>query len=133
MEKIDNTKFYNAMNNYYSTREKRFYDIMFIEVNKVCQGIIRKMSNRCRGIYSLEELNDFAIDAACKVMEKIISKRTIVKNITNFCWLWCKAMFTTYPMLKQAQFEHNVERLPFSNNLDYENTGTDYLIFENFK
>src|SRR5574344_3161877 len=84
MEKIDNTKFYEAMNNYYATGEKKDYDIMFIEVNHVCQGIIRKMSNRCKGIYTLSELNDFAIDAACKVMEKIVDKKPIVENITNF-------------------------------------------------
>ena len=139
MEKIDNTKFYDAMDKYYSTGEKKYYDTMFIEVNHVCQGIIRKMSNRCRGMYTLSELNDFALDAACKVMEKIMAKKVVVENITNFCWLWCKAMFTTYPMLKQAQFEKNVQYLdsfinsPFSNNLDYENTFTDGLLSEDIK
>lgn len=131
MEKIDNSKFYEAMNNYYATGEKKYYDIMFIEVNHVCQGIIRKMSNRCKGIYTLSELNDFAIDATCKVMEKIVATKPVVENITNFCWLWCKAMFTTYPMLKQAQFEKNIQYFDsFSNNLEYENTITDDIILE---
>ena len=97
------------------------------------------MSNRCRGMYTLSELNDFALDAACKVMEKIMAKKVVVENITNFCWLWCKAMFTSYPMLKQAQFEKNVQYLdsftnpPFSNDLDYENTFTDGLLSEDIK
>ena len=79
----------------------------------------------------MSELNDFALDAACKVMEKIVAKKPVVENITNFCWLWCKAMFTTYPMLKQAQFEKNIQYFDsFSNNLEYENTITDDIILE---
>ena len=121
MEKIDNTKFYEAMNLYFETDAKKYRDIMFLEVNHVCQGIIRKMSNRCRGLYSKQDLDDFAIDAACKVMNKILNKRIVVRNITNYCWLWCKAMFTTYPLLKQNKFESEVIFTDFSNKL-YENS-----------
>lgn len=132
MEKIDNTKFYEAMNNYYATGEKKYRDTMFIEVNSVCQGIIYKMSSRCKGMYTRQDLDDFAIDACCKVMSKIDEKKPVIRNITNYCWLWCKAMFTTYPMLKQAQFEKSVQYIEdtFSNISDYENYDTDDFLFE---
>lgn len=129
MEKIDNTKFYEAMNLYYKTDDKKYKDVMFLEVNHICQGIIRKMSNRCRGTYSKQDLDDFAIDATCKVMEKILKKRVVVKNITNYCWLWCKAMFTTYPLLKQSKFESEVIYTDFSNKL-YENNTADNQLFD---
>lgn len=127
MEKIDNTKFYEAMDLYYKTDDKRYRDIMFLEINHICQGIIRKMSNRCRGLYSKQDLDDFAIDAACKVMEKLCKKNIVVNNITNYCWLWCKAMFTTYPLLQQNMFESKVI---FSNNPEYEKHRSANQLFE---
>lgn len=108
MEKIDNTKFYNAMNSYFETGEKKYYDEMFLEVINVCKGIILKMNGRCKGLYTKQDLDDFAIDAACKVVEKIVGGKIIVRNITNYSWLWCKAKFTTYPMLKQNKFESDI-------------------------
>lgn len=117
MEKIDNTKFYDAMNNYYATNEKRYRDIMFIEINNVCKGIIRKMSNRCKGIYSRQDLDDFALDACCRVMQRIDKTKPVIRNVTNYCWLWCKAIFTTYPMLPQAKFESSIESIEISSEL----------------
>lgn len=127
MEKVNNSKFYEAMNAYYDSHRKKDWDTMFLEVVNICQGIVTKMASRCKGMYSAEDVYTFAVDSACKVMEKLRDRELRIKNITNYCWLWCKAMFTTYPMLKQAQFEKNV--LYFSNNI-YEKYVANDSLFE---
>ena len=109
--KIQNVEERNRLN------QLVFCDVDFItegslkEYNKtyeVCKGIVVRMANGVRNLYSQQELDDIALDATIKIMDKIQKNNILVENITNFSWLWCRAQFTTYPMLKQNVFEREI-------------------------
>lgn len=108
MEKGNNKIFYPANERWLKDHNKKDWDIMFNKAFEVCKGIIRRMASGVKNLYSQEDLDDLALDATMKVMGKIKSNNILVNNITNFSWLWCRAMFTTYPMLKQNCFEREI-------------------------
>mgnify|MGYP003397621523 CR=1 FL=1 len=82
MEKYDNSVFYKAYKSWLDTNNKKYWDIMFIEVLNCCTSQCKK---KAKGII-LPDLEGKAIDATCKVMQKIQDSRPDIKSITSFCY-----------------------------------------------
>lgn len=108
MEKGNNKEFYPANERWLKDKNKKDWDLMFNKTYEVCKGIVVRMAKGVRNLYSQQELDDIALDATIKIMDKIQKNNILVENITNFSWLWCRAQFTTYPMLKQNVFEREI-------------------------
>lgn len=82
MEKYDNSIFYNAYSEWLKTSQKKFWDIMFMEVLNCCESQAKK---KAKGIV-LPDLEGKSLDAACKAMEKIQKELPDIKSLTNFCY-----------------------------------------------
>lgn len=82
MEKYDNTIFYDSYKNWLETSNKKYWDQMFIEVINCCTSLCKK---KAKGII-MPDLEGKALDAACKVMQKINDTKQEILSLSNFCY-----------------------------------------------
>lgn len=121
-EKYDNTVFYQANLAWLEDNSnKQAYDTMWIEVVNACTSTIKKFARKVPGIYNLEDIQDFAIESAEKVIKSIVKNKTKVENLSNFVFLFCYGVF--YSVKRQNQ---NRREVPFV----YETHDIAYNTFE---
>lgn len=93
-EKYDNTVFYNANLAWLEdNNNKQAYDTMWIEIIGACTSTIKKFARKVPGIYSLEDIQDFAIESAERVVKSIKKNKRKVNNLSNYVFLYCYGVF----------------------------------------
>lgn len=120
-EKYDNEKFYKANLEWLDNGSKKDYETMWLEVLNACTSTIKKFSRKVPGMYNLEDIEEFALESAEKVMRSIVKNKTKVDNLSNFVFLFCYGVFYSVKRQKQNKLE-----CPFV----YE---TSDMVYENFE
>ena len=93
-EKYDNTVFYNANVEWLADNDnKKAWETMWIEVVGACTSTIKKFCKKVPGLYSNEDIEEFAIEGAERVMKSIKKNKTKVENLSNFVFLYCYGVF----------------------------------------
>ena len=93
-EKYDNTVFYNANLEWLADNDnKEAWDTMWLEVVGACTSTIKKFCRKVPGIYSIEDIEEFAVESSEKVMKSIKKNKTKVENLSNFVFLYCYGVF----------------------------------------
>lgn len=121
-EKYDNTVFYNANVEWLAdNNNKKAWETMWIEVVGACTSTIKKFCKKVPGLYSNEDIEEFAVESAERVMKSIKKNKTKVDNLSNFVFLYAYGVFYSVKRQKQNKLE-----TPFV----YETTNTSYNTFE---
>ena len=93
-EKYDNSKFYNANVEWLAdNKNKEAWDTMWLEVVGACTSTIKKFCIKVPGVYSIEDIEEFAVESAERVMKSIKKNKTKVENLSNFVFLYCYGVF----------------------------------------
>lgn len=93
-EKYDNTVFYNANAEWLADNDnKKAWETMWIEVVRACTSTIKKFCRKVPGIYSIEDIEEFAAESAERVMKSIKKNKTKVENLSNFVFLYAYGVF----------------------------------------
>lgn len=93
-EKYDNTVFYNANVEWLADNDnKKAWDTMWMEVVRACTSTIKKFCKKVPGLYSNEDIEEFAIEGAERVVKSIKKNKTKVENLSNFVFLYCYGVF----------------------------------------
>ena len=93
-EKYDNTKFYNANIEWLADNDnKKAWDTMWLEAIGACTSTIKKFCRKVPGVYSIEDIEEFAIESAERVMKSIKKNKTKVENLSNFVFLYAYGVF----------------------------------------
>lgn len=93
-EKYDNTVFYNANVEWLADNDnKKAWDTMWLEAVGACTSTIKKFCRKVPGVYSIEDIEEFAIESAERVMASIKKNKTKVENLSNFVFLYCYGVF----------------------------------------
>lgn len=93
-EKYDNTVFYNANVEWLADNDnKEAWDTMWMEALGACTSTIKKFCRKVPGIYSIEDIEEFAVESAERVMKSIKKNKTKVENLSNFVYLFCYGVF----------------------------------------
>ena len=93
-EKYDNSKFYNANVEWLADNDnKQAWDTMWVEVLGACTSTIKKFCRKVPGLYDDEDIEEFAVEGAERVMKSIKKNKTKVDNLSNFVFLYCYGVF----------------------------------------
>lgn len=121
-EKYDNTVFYKANLEWLADNDnKKAWDTMWMEALGACTSTIKKFCRKVPGIYSIEDIEEFAVESAERVMKSIKKNKTKVENLSNFVFLYTYGVFYSVKRQKQNKME-----TPFV----YE---TAELVYDNFE
>lgn len=121
-EKYDNSKFYNANEEWLADNDnKKAWETMWMEVVGACTSTIKKFCKKVPGLYNNEDIEEFAVESAERVMRSIKKSKTKVENLSNFVFLYCYGVF--YAVKRQKQ--NKLETL-----FVYETPNTSYESFE---
>lgn len=121
-EKYDNTIFYQANlawleDNY----NKKAYETMWVEILGACTSTIKKFVRKVPGIYNKDDILEFAIESAEKVVKSIVKNKRKIDNLSNYVFLYCYGVF--YSVKRQ---NINKRETPFI----YETHDIAYTSFE---
>ena len=93
-EKYDNSKFYNANVEWLADNDnKKAWETMWIEVVGACTSTIKKFCIKVPGVYSIEDIEEFAVESAERVMKSIKKNKTKVENLSSFVFLYAYGVF----------------------------------------
>ena len=93
-EKYDNSKFYKANLEWLADENnKGAWDTMWMEALGACESTIKKFCRKVPGIYSIEDIKEFAVEGVERVMKSIKKNKTKVENLSNFVYLYCYGVF----------------------------------------
>ena len=93
-EKYDNSKFYKANLEWLADNDnKKAWDTMWLEALGACTSTIKKFCRKVPGIYSIEDIEEFAAESAERVMKSIKKNKTKVENLSNFVFLYAYGVF----------------------------------------
>lgn len=93
-EKYDNSKFYKANLEFLADENnKGAWDTMWMEALGACESTVKKFCRKVPGIYSIEDIKEFAVEGAERVMKSIKKNKTKVENLSNFVYLFCYGVF----------------------------------------
>ena len=93
-EKYDNSKFYKANLEWLADETNRgAWDTMWMEALGACESTIKKFCRKVPGIYSIEDIKEFAVEGAERVMKSIKKNKTKVENLSNFVYLFAYGVF----------------------------------------
>ena len=93
-EKYDNTVFYNANAEWLAdNNNKKAWETMWVEVLGACASTIKKFCKKVPGLYNDEDIEEFAVEGAERVMKSIKKNKTKVENLSNFVFLYCYGVF----------------------------------------
>lgn len=121
-EKYNNTVFYNANAEWLANNDnKKAWETMWIEVVGACTSTIKKFCKKVPGLYSNEDIEEFAVESAERVVKSIKKNKTKVENLSNFVFLYCYGVFYAVKRQKQNKME---------TSFVYENADTSYNSFE---
>lgn len=105
-EKYDNTVFYNANVEWLADNDnKKAWETMWIEVVGACTSTIKKFCRKVPGLYNDEDIEEFAVEGAERVMKSIKKNKTKVENLSNFVFLYCYGVFYSVKRQKQNKME----------------------------
>ena len=105
-EKYDNSKFYKANLEWLADENnKGAWDTMWMEALGACESTIKKFCRKVPGIYSIEDIKEFAVEGAERVMKSIKKNKTKVENLSNFVYLYCYGVFYAVKRQKQNKLE----------------------------
>ena len=105
-EKYDNTVFYNANVEWLADNDnKKAWETMWMEAVGACTSTIKKFCRKVPGIYSIEDIEEFAIESAERVMNSIKKNKTKVENLSNFVYWYCYGVFYAVKRQKQNKME----------------------------
>ena len=105
-EKYDNTVFYNANVEWLADNDnKKAWETMWVEVVGACTSTIKKFCKKVPGLYSNEDIEEFAVESAERVMKSIKKNKTKVDNLSNFVFLYCYGVFYSVKRQKQNKLE----------------------------
>lgn len=105
-EKYDNSKFYKANLEWLADNDnKKAWDTMWMEAVGACGSTIKKFCRKVPGIYSIEDIEEFALESAERVMKSIKKNKTKVDNLSNFVFLYCYGVFYAVKRQKQNKLE----------------------------
>ena len=119
-EKYDNTKFYNANAEWLADENnKGAWDTMWMEALGACESTIKKFCRKVPGIYSIEDIKEFAVEGAERVMKSIKKNKTKVENLSNFVYLYCYGVFYAVKRQniakKEAPFVYETAEMVYEN------------------
>ena len=121
-EKYDNTVFYKANLEWLADNDnKKAWETMWLEALGACTSTIKKFCIKVPGIYSIEDIEEFAVESTERVMKSIKKNKTKVDNLSNFVFLYAYGVFYSVKRQKQNKME-----TPFV----YE---TAEMVYENFE
>lgn len=121
-EKYDNTVFYNANLAWLEDNgDKQAYATMWIEIVGACTSTIKKFVRKVPGIYNEDDILDFAVESAERVVKSIVKNKRKVENLSNYVFMYCYGVFYSLKRQKQNKLE-----VPFI----YE---THDMVYENFE
>ena len=121
-EKYDNTVFYNANVEWLADNDnKQAWETMWVEVLGACTSTIKKFCKKVPGLYNDDDIEEFALEGAERVMKSIKKNKTKVDNLSNFVFLYCYGVFYSVKRQNIAKRE-----APFV----YETVETAYENFE---
>ena len=93
-EKYNNTVFYNSNVEWLADNDnKQAWETMWVEVLGACTSTIKKFCRKVPGIYSIEDIEEFAVEGTERVMKSIKKNKTKVDNLSNFVFLYCYGVF----------------------------------------
>ena len=93
-EKYDNTVFYNANVEWLADNDnKKAWETMWLEALGACTSTIKKFCRKVPGVYSIEDIEEFALEGTERVMKSIKKNKTKVENLSNFVFLYCYGVF----------------------------------------
>ena len=119
-EKYDNTKFYNANLEWLADEtNKGAWDTMWMEALGACESTIKKFCRKVPGIYNIEDIKEFAVEGAERVMKSIKKNKTKVENLSNFVYLYCYGVFYAVKRQniskKEAPFVYETAEMVYEN------------------
>lgn len=121
-EKYDNSKFYKANLEWLADNDnKKAWDTMWLEALGACTSTIKKFCRKVPGIYSIEDIEEFALESTERVMKSIKKNKTKVENLSNFVFLYAYGVFYSLKRQKQNKLE---------TSFVYETAETTYESFE---
>lgn len=121
-EKYDNTVFYQANLAWLEdNNNKKAYETMWVEILGACTSTIKKFVRKVPGIYNKDDILEFAIESAEKVVKSIVKNKRKIDNLSNYVFLYCYGVFYSVKRQKQNKIE-----VPFV----YE---TSDMVYENFE
>ena len=119
-EKYDNSKFYKANIEWLAdNNNKGAWDTMWMEALGACESTIKKFCRKVPGIYSIEDIEEFAAESSEKVMKSIKKNKTEVKNLSNFVYLFCYGVF--YAVKRQNIAKREVPFVYETHEMVYDN------------
>lgn len=125
-EKYDNTVFYNANVEWLADNDnKKAWETMWLEAVGACTSTIKKFCKKVPGLYSNEDIEEFAVESAERVMKSIKKNKTKVENLSNFVFLYSYGVF--YAVKRQKQNKMETSFIYETPNIAYESF-EDYII-----
>ena len=125
-EKYDNTVFYKANLEWLADETNRgAWETMWLEVLGACTSTIKKFCKKVPGLYSNEDIEDFAIESAERVMKSIKKNKTKVENLSNFVFLYCYGVF--YAVKRQNINKRETSFVYETPNIAYESFESDII------
>lgn len=125
-EKYDNTVFYNANVEWLADNDnKKAWETMWIEVVGACTSTIKKFCKKVPGLYSNEDIEEFAVESAERVMKSIKKNKTKVENLSNFVFLYCYGVF--YAVKRQNINKRETSFIYETSNIAYESFEDDII------
>ena len=125
-EKYDNTVFYNANVEWLADNDnKKAWETMWVEVVGACASTIKKFCKKVPGLYSNEDIEEFAVEGAERVMKSIKKNKTKVENLSNFVFLYCYGVF--YAVKRQNINKRETSFVYETPNIAYESFEDDII------
>ena len=125
-EKYDKSKFYNVNVEWLADNDnKKAWETMWIEVVGACTSTIKKFCRKVPGIYSIEDIEEFAVESTERVMKSIKKNKTKVENLSNFVFLYCYGVF--YAVKRQNIAKREAPFVYETQNIAYESFEDDII------
>lgn len=125
-EKYDNTVFYNANEEWLADNDnKKAWETMWIEVVGACTSTIKKFCKKVPGLYNNEDIEEFAVESAERVMKSIKKNKTKVENLSNFVFLYSYGVF--YAVKRQNINKRETSFVYETPNIAYESFEDDII------
>ena len=125
-EKYDNSKFYKANLEWLADNDnKKAWETMWIEVVGACTSTIKKFCRKVPGIYSIEDIEEFAIESAERVMKSIKKNKTKVENLSTFVFLYAYGVF--YSLKRQNIAKREAPFVYETNDIAYNSFEDDII------
>ena len=125
-EKYDNTVFYNANVEWLADNDnKKAWDTMWMEAVGACGSTIKKFCRKVPGVYSIEDIEEFAVESAERVMDSIKKNKTKVENLFNFVYWYCYGVF--YAVKRQNIAKRETPFVYETSDIAYESFEEDII------